>query len=124
MNFDRALQAANVLRAGGNVGVDFRLMRNLNCVSDADVAQVLQVGSHANGIAALLDGRIRKGVVEALLRVVDSKPGGANFAMHVHLAIRTSRNVHVAGCVGKLEANGASDVETAVEIAGYGCSRV
>src|SRR5215467_8804230 len=70
-----------------------------------------------NGVAALLDGRIRHRLIEPLLRIVKSKAGRAHFAVHVHFAVGTPRDAHVARSIRKLQADRTTDIKAAVEIA-------
>src|SRR5207249_4128632 len=101
-----ATQIADVLCAGGDIGIHFGVMRDLNVVGDANVPQVREVRADANGVAPLLDGRIRNGVVEPLLPVVNSEPGRSHLSVHVHFAIGTAGDIHVARGILKFQANG------------------
>src|SRR6266566_407543 len=76
-DFYGATQVADVFRAGGNVGVDLRVVGALNLVSDGDIAHTGKIFANANGVASLLYGRIRHNVVQTLLRVFKSESGGA-----------------------------------------------
>src|SRR5437764_2456463 len=91
-----ATQIADVLCAGRDPGIHFGVMRDLNVVGDANVPQVREVRADANGVTPLLDGRIRNGVVEPLLRVVKSEAGSSHLSVHVHFAIGTAGDIHVA----------------------------
>src|SRR5579859_2751565 len=99
VDLDRAPQITDILRARSNAGIHFRVVRNLNRVGNADVAQMRKVRTDANGVAALFDGRIRDGVIKALLRVVKSESRRSHLSVHVHFAIGASSDVHVAGGV-------------------------
>src|ERR1041384_5377350 len=70
VHFYWASKIADVLRAGRNAGIDFRVVRHLNGIGDADIPRMRKVFADSNGISPLLDGWIRNRVVEALLRVV------------------------------------------------------
>src|SRR6266446_1619543 len=69
----RTSDISNDLGAGSHSGVNFGIVRNLNAVSDRDVAQIGEFFADADGRAFLLDGRICDGVVEALVRIVKAK---------------------------------------------------
>src|SRR6516162_5704500 len=99
-------------------------MWNLNRVSDVHVAQMREVRAHVNGVAPLLDGRIRHCVIEALLRIVKAEAGRPHIAMHVYFTVGTPGDIHIAGGIRKLQANRTGDVEAAVEAATYGRSRI
>src|SRR5260370_22684560 len=74
LHFYRAAHAAYGLRAGRDGGTDFRVASHLNRIGDADVAHARHFLADANGVASLFDGRIREGIVQALLRIVKANP--------------------------------------------------
>src|SRR6266481_6873365 len=92
---------ADGLGAGRDSGADFSFVRNLDGVSDADVAHARHIFTDANRVAFLLDGRIRDGVVQPLLRIVEAESRGAHFAAHVHFAVGAAGDVHLTGGVGQ-----------------------
>src|SRR6266446_7425661 len=115
---------SNDLGAGSHSGVNFGIVRNLNAVSDRDVAQIGEFFTDADGRTFLLDGRTCDGIVEALLWIVKAKSRGAHLAVDVHLAVGAARNVHVARGVGQFETKRTGDTVIAVEGAADGRSGV
>src|SRR6267378_4281320 len=92
-------------------------MRNLNGVGDGKVTQTGHFFSNSNGIAFLLDGRIRESLIQALLRISEAHPRNSNLPMHVHFAVPAPRDVHVAGGVRELQSKGAGHGVIAVKAA-------
>src|SRR5260370_58397 len=114
-HFHRAAHIANGLSARRNGDIHVRVVWHLNGVSDGDVAHARHVFADADGVAPLLDGRIRNSLVQPLLWIVKSKTRGAHIGMHRHGAARTSRNVHVTGGIGELQADGTGHSKSADE---------
>src|SRR6267378_5377740 len=115
LHFNGAAHAANRLRAGRDGGADFRVARHLDRVSDADVAHARHFLADANGVASLLDGRIREGIVHALLRIVKAESRCAHFTAHLHFAVGAARDVHVTRGVGQFQAEWTANVIVAIE---------
>ena len=115
LNFYRTAHTANGLRAGGDGGAYFGVARHLNRVRDADVAHPGHFLADANGISRLFDGRIRDGIVQALLRVVKAESRCAHVAAHVHFSVGAASDIYVAGGVGDFEANRTGHVIVAIE---------
>src|SRR5437899_5782955 len=115
----RATKLANGLRARGDGSADLSVVRYLNGVSNGDVAHAGHVFTDANGIASLLDGRIRKGVVGAFLRVVKPESRSAYVAVHVHLAVGAASDAHITRGIAQLQANGTGNRIVAIEATGY-----
>src|SRR5260370_36996326 len=90
----------NGLGAGRHGGANFGIVRNLNGVRDADVAHAGQFLADANGVASLFDGRIREGIVQALLRVVKAESRRPHFAAHVYFSVGAARDIHTARAIG------------------------
>jgi len=66
-------------------------------------------------VASLFDGRIREGIVQALLRIVKAESRCAHFAANVNFAVGAARNVDVTRGVGQFQANWTGNVIVAIE---------
>jgi hypothetical protein len=60
----------------------------------------------ANGVASLLDGRIRNRFVQPLPRTLGAETRGPNIAVDVHLAVGAASDVDIARGVGQFQADG------------------
>src|SRR6266704_4475968 len=119
-HFHRSAHIANGLSARRNGHIHFGVVWHLDGVCDGDVAHARHFFADADGVAPLLDGGIRNGLVQPLLWIVKSKTGGAHIGMHRHRAARSSRDVHVTGGIGELQADGTGHSKSADETSADG----
>src|SRR5215469_4221325 len=106
-DFYGATQAADVLRAGGDAGVDLGFVGDLNLVSDGDIAHTGKILANANGVASLLYGRIRHNVVQTLLRILKSETGGADFGVNRYRSGCSLGDIRVARGIAELQTDWA-----------------
>src|SRR5205823_604959 len=82
-DFHRAAQVADVFCAGSDARIDLRLVRNLDLVTNRDIAHARKILANANRVAALLNGWVGNNLVQARLRILKSETGSEIGRAHV-----------------------------------------
>src|SRR5260370_32478634 len=98
-HFHRSAHIANGLSARRNGDIHVRVVWHLDGVCDGDVAHARHFFADADGVAPLLDGRIRNGLVQPLLWIVKSKTRRAHIGIHRHPPPRISPHLHVTAAI-------------------------
>src|SRR5580704_5650391 len=88
--------------AGGNAGVHFRVLGDLDVIFDGDVSVARRVFPDADSVVVLFDGRIGRDFVDALLRTTEKRPAAPGHgSMDVNFAVGTAADIDIPGAVAE-----------------------
>ncbi len=109
-----ALDMLNVLRAAGYGDGEFGFLRNFNRVGNGGVAETAEILADADQTGALFDGGIVNNPFQ-FFSCATEEGARADFRVNVDFAASSAADADGAGAVGKFEAQGTGDRESALK---------